>query len=171
MSESDVNKIILLGRVIREPDFKITKTGARRGRFLLVTNETWWDRECNLKRQKTVAHMVVVYGEHLLRVVEKCVHRGARVYCEGQLDIRRWKPKDGSIESWTVETVIQGWSGRITVLDFAGYEPASHDLDEVDEPPTFLSIKRSAAKYGDGTDTNTIDAGLSWLAQPKEQSQ
>jgi len=117
--QGDVNKVILVGRVVRGPAIRTTKTGVPQAVFTLSTTEVWIDKPSNEKRSKTVHHKIVVYGV-LVGVVEKCVYVGGRLYLEGQLEIRRWTDKkDGApTESWTCEVIIQGWSGRLTVLDF-----------------------------------------------------
>jgi len=158
MATGDVNKIILVGRVVREPETKLTKRGDRRMRFLVQTNEQWWDKDANEKRTKTVTHLVVVYGKTLTAIVGKCVSRGVLVYVEGQLDIRKWKSPADASESWTVEVVVSGWGGRITVLDFNDASPfpfPHEDKDEEPAPP--LSIKTSVEK---DTDTSGLERFL-----------
>jgi len=109
----------------------------------------------------------------LLRVVEKCIRRGAYLYIEGQLDIRKWKAKNSPIESWTCETVVHGWSGRISVLDFGGDIASYHnrDLDDFEEPPTPLSIKRSMAKHDSAMVDDVDDSGLQrFLGEPDDHA-
>src|SRR5262249_8619164 len=112
MAAGGLNKAMLIGHVSCEPKINVTKGGVRQAFFILAATEEWF-------------HRVVVYGP-LVSVVEKCVHQGARVYVEGAIETRRWVTKDGTptAESWTVEIVVQGWSGRLTVLDFANGAPA-----------------------------------------------
>jgi len=140
--------------------------------FILSTRERWYDKPSNEKREKTVFHRIIVYGDAMIRVVEKCIHKGARIYIEGQVDIRKWVGRDGqSTESLTCEVVVQGWSGRITVLDFHD-GPARHTADvgdDLGDSPVPLSIKRSAAKYGDAAtdaepEAGKIDSNLPFLA-------
>jgi len=158
MADADVNKVILIGRVVREPVIKPTRAGVPQAFFVLSTQERWFDKPSNTKRERTTLFRVIVYGDSLIRVVEKCVHRGARLYIEGGVSIRTWVGKDGqSTESLTCEIVVQGWSGRLTVLDFADElarpEPADVE-DDLGDSPVPLSIKRSLAKFGDGLDAD-----------------
>jgi len=171
--EGGLNKATLIGVVTCDPKINITKQGAKQAFFTLATTEVWTDKATNQKRAKTITHRIVVYTNQLISIVEKCIRKGARAYIEGQIETRRWVSRDGTpTESMTVEIVVTGWSGRITVLDFAGNFTAARSSiiteDDLDAS-TPLSIKRSSAKYGDGTDT--IDSSLPWLAQQKEQSQ
>jgi len=113
--------------------------------FDLTTSEIWFDKPTNERRERTVLHKIAVYGP-LVKVVQKCVRKGARVYVEGQIETRRWVGKDGSPgKTWTTEIIVQGWSGRLTILDFANGEPAAKTEADADD----FAASRSTAKYGD----------------------
>jgi single-strand DNA-binding protein len=164
--EGDVNKAILVGRVVRGPAIHTTKAGIPRAVFDITTTETWIDKATNKRNERVFPHRIVAYGP-LVRVVEKCIRHGARVYIEGQIETRRWASKDGSRgENWTTEIMVQGWSGRITILDFSGELVRSEPDDAEDAPdaaPVPLSIKRPAAENGDD-----VDSGLHrFLSEPQ----
>src|SRR5262245_52204143 len=155
MSAGDVNKAILVGRVARDPEIRMTKVGVPQAAFDITTTEIWFDKPTNERREKTASHRIVVYGP-MVKVVEKCVRKGARLYLEGQIETRRWVGKDGSPgENWTTEIVVQGWSGRVTVLDFAD-GPARVKADADDDGPDNNS---PSDKHLD-----KIDSNLPWLA-------
>jgi len=170
MSAGGVNIAILVGRATSDPTTRVVKGGVPQAVFNMATNEVYFDKQTNERREKIISHRVVVYGP-LANAVGKCVRRQCLVFVQGQIETRRWVGKDGSRgENWTTEIIVQGWSGRVTVLDFAGElvrsEPEQVE-DELSDSPTPLSIKRSAAKYGDA---DMIDANLSFMAQQKEQT-
>ena len=174
MSAGGVNRAILVGHVVSGPQSRTTKAGVVQTIFDLVTVESWYDRETNARREKSIRHRIVAYGP-IASTVSKIVRKGARLFVEGQIETRRWKDRNGQpTENWTVEIIVSGWSGQITVLDFHDGQPASVrpdgqsvsvrtqlvDDDHLVDAPTPLSIKRSHSKYGDNTDdTNT--SGLS----------
>jgi single-strand DNA-binding protein len=175
MAAGGVNIAILVGRATSDPTVRVVKGGVAQAVFNMTTNEVWFDKETDQRREKVIGHKVVVYGP-LVRAVEKCVRRGSLVFVQGQIETRRWVSKDGSRgENWTTEIIVQGWSGRVTVLDFAG-ELARAEPEEVEdgytEPePTPLSIKRSAAKYGDGLGSDdTETSGLSRFLQTPDDA-
>jgi single stranded DNA-binding protein len=170
MAAGDVNKVILVGRVTRGPIIKPTKAGVPQAVFGLSTTEIWFDKATDSKRERTTQHRIVVYGGPLVTTVEKCVHVNARVYIEGTLEIRRWVGKDGTpTQNWTCEVVVMGWSGRITVLNFAD-ELTRAEADGFDAPDAAPApLSRSAARYGDADDTET--SGLSrFLQEPDDQA-
>ena len=153
MAAGDVNKVILVGRVARGPIIKPTKAGVPQAVFGLSTTEIWFDKATDSKRERAIQHKIVVYGVPLVKTVEKCIQPGARVYIEGTLEVRRWANKDGSPgQNWTCEVVVQGWSGRITVLNFADElaRPELHDAED----------DLASDKHPDKIDTTN----LPWLA-------
>jgi single-strand DNA-binding protein len=171
MSAGSVNKAILIGRAFHGPESRTTSAGVPQAVFGLATNEIWFDKATNEKREKTIFHRVVVYGP-LAKVVGKYLRKGARVYVEGQIETRRWKGKDGQPgENWTTEIIVQGWSGQLTILDHPKDEPTALSVNDgandLADARTPQSIKRSRAKYGDlddAPDQDHIDRGLPFLA-------
>lgn|SRR5262249_17972401 len=154
MSAGGVNIAILVGRAVSNPVIRVTKGGISQAVFHMTTTEIWFDRETNERREKIISHRVVVYGT-LVRAVEKCVSKGCLVFVQGGIETRRWVSKDGApTESWVVEIVVQGWSGRLTVLDFANGAPARATFveDDLDASPS--------DKHPDKIDTTN----LPWLA-------
>jgi len=165
MAQGGLNKALLIGVVISNPEMRTTRAGAQQAMFRMTTTETWFDKETNEKREKTLSHKIVVYSPPLIKIVSRCVRKGARVLVEGNIETRRWTAKDGTVtDSWVTDIVVQGWSGRLTILDFAPDHVAA------DAPPKPLSIATSRAKYGDDTDaapdqeSDKINPALSWLA-------
>src|SRR5262249_54018916 len=115
-----------------DPRIAVVK-GLSQAVFNMTTNEVWYDKETNERREKIISHRIVVYGP-LTRAIEKCVRRGSLIFVQGQIETRRWVGKDGSPgENWTTEIIVQGWSGRVTVLGFSGElarsTAAADDLD------------------------------------------
>src|SRR5262249_933075 len=170
MSAGGVNIAILVGRATSDPATRVVKGGVSQAIFGMTTREVWVDKQTDEKREKAIHHRVVVYGP-LVRASEKRVRRGSLVVGQGQIETSRWVGKDGSpSENWTTEIVGQGWSGRVTVLDFAGELARSTATSEADLGPTPLSVRRSSAKYGDGLDdapdqeSSKIDSNLPFLA-------
>jgi single-strand DNA-binding protein len=153
MSAGGVNIAILVGRATSDPTVRVVKGGVAQAVFNMTTNEVYFNKETNERREKVMPHRVVVYGP-LANAVGKCVRKGCLVFVQGQIETRRWVGKDGSRgENWTTEIVCQGWSGRVTVLAFAGeLVRAEADAEDFGASPTPLSIARSAARYGDGLD-------------------
>jgi len=99
---SGVNKVILVGRLGKDPEVRHLENGATVANFSMATSETYKDRNTGEKRETTEWHNVVLW-RGLAEVVEKYVKKGDMIYIEGKLKTRSWE-KDG-VTRYTTEVV------------------------------------------------------------------
>lgn len=111
-----VNKVILVGNVGREPEIRTTQDGREIANLSLATSETWKDRSTGERRERTEWHRVVAFSDGLVNVIKNYVHKGTKLYIEGQLQTRKWQDQSGQ-EKYTTEVVLQGYNGVLTMLD------------------------------------------------------
>ncbi len=112
---SSLNKVTLIGRVGKDPEIRNAGNGKPIASFSLATSETWKDKQ-GQKQEKTEWINVVVFSEGLVGVVEKYVHKGSKIFIEGQLQTRKWQDKDGS-DRYTTEVVLQNFKSNLILLD------------------------------------------------------
>jgi single-strand DNA-binding protein len=91
---SSVNKVILLGRLGRDPELRYTQSGQPVADFTLATNETWNDRE-GKRQERTEWHRVVAWGK-LAELCGQYLNKGRQAYIEGRLQTREWNDRDGN---------------------------------------------------------------------------
>lgn len=101
---SSVNKVILVGRLGRDPDVRSTATGKKVVNFTLATDEIWTDAG-GQRQQRTEWHRIVVWGKQT-DACESYLSKGRLVYVEGRLQTREWQDKDGNKRT-SVEVVAQ----------------------------------------------------------------
>lgn len=89
-----VNKVILLGRLGRDPEIKYTSNGSAVCTLNLATSETWNDKASGQKQERTEWHRVVVWGK-LAELCNQYLTKGRQAYVEGRLQTRSWDDKDG----------------------------------------------------------------------------
>lgn len=99
---SGVNKVILVGRLGKDPEVRHLENGATVANFSMATSETYKDRQTGEKREQTEWHNVVLW-RGLAEVAEKYVKKGDMIYVEGKLRTRSWE-KDG-VTRYTTEVV------------------------------------------------------------------
>jgi single-strand DNA-binding protein len=88
-----VNKVILVGRLGRDPEMRYTSAGQAVCNFSLATDETYRDR--NGERQKrTEWHKVVVWAKQA-EIAQQYLKKGSLVYVEGRIQSRQWDDKEG----------------------------------------------------------------------------
>jgi single-strand DNA-binding protein len=88
-----VNKVILVGRLGRDPETRYTGGGQAVANFSLATDETYKDR--NGERQKrTEWHKIVVWGKQA-EIAQQYLKKGSLVFIEGRIQTREWNDKEG----------------------------------------------------------------------------
>src|SRR5688500_1080302 len=99
---SGVNKVILIGRLGKDPDVRNLENGATVANFTLATSESYKDRTTGEKKEVTEWHNVVLW-RGLAEISQKYLRKGDMVYIEGKLRTRSWE-KEG-VTRYTTEVV------------------------------------------------------------------
>ena len=140
---SSVNKVILVGRLGRDPEVRYTADGTPVATFTMATSETRKNKD-GTKNEKTEWHRIVAWRK-LGEISGEYLKKGRLVYIEGSIQSREFEGRDG-VKRRTYEIVAsamkmlgQGGGGgpddrRTTEF----HEPADADFpperDEEDIP-------------------------------------
>src|SRR3954469_2942849 len=89
-----INKVILVGRLGRDPEMKYTSGGTPFCRFSIATDDNWTDKGSGEKQERTEWHSVVVW-DRLAEICNQYLTKGRLVYIEGSLQTREWDDKEG----------------------------------------------------------------------------
>lgn len=114
-----VNKVILVGNLGRDPEIRAAQDGSKVASFSVATSETWKDRVSGEKKDRTEWHRIVVFNPNLCDICEKYLHKGSKVYLEGQLQTRKWQDQSGA-ERYTTEVILGRFRGELALLDAKG---------------------------------------------------
>lgn len=108
---SGVNKVILVGRLGKDPEVKYTSAGKALCNINMATSNKYKDGSGEWK-EKTEWHKVVVWGK-LAEVCGEYLKKGSQIYMEGSLQTRSWD-KDGETKYATevVGTTMQMLDSR-----------------------------------------------------------
>jgi len=99
MSKS-LNKVILIGRLGKDPELKYAANGNAYARFGVATSDTYKNKE-GQDVERTEWHNVTVWGK-LSEICAQYLKKGSRIYMEGRL--RTYvDPKDDSKKHTGVE--------------------------------------------------------------------
>lgn len=105
-----LNKVMIIGRLGRDPELRYTQSGAPVASLNIATDESYTDRDGN-KVDRTEWHRVSVFQ----RQAENCANyltKGSLVYVEGSLQTRKWQDQQGQ-DRYTTEIKAQ----RVQFLD------------------------------------------------------
>ena len=130
-----VNKVILVGNLGKDPDVRRTTSGDPIVNFTLATSETWRDKASGERKERTEWHRVVIFNENLAKVAEQYLHKGSKVYVEGQLQTRKWTDKEGN-EKYTTEVVLSRFRGELQMLDSRSDSSSSRESLSAQEGPS-----------------------------------
>lgn len=100
----NVNKVLLVGRLTRDPEIRTTPTGQSVASISIATNRFWKDKN-GQKQDQTEFHNVVLWGR-LAEITGQYLTKGQEAYIEGRLQTRKYTGKDG-IERRTTEVVAE----------------------------------------------------------------
>jgi single-strand DNA-binding protein len=89
-----VNKVILLGRLGRDPEIRNLENGATVANFSIATSEVYYDRN-KQKQEKTEWHRIVMWRRNA-EIAEKYLKKGDLIYVEGKLRTRSFEDKDNN---------------------------------------------------------------------------
>jgi len=81
---SDINRVILIGRLVRNPELKSTNGGSYLCRFTLASNHSTYNRETKESKDKVGFFPCTVWGKQA-ETVNKYVTKGQRICVEGHL--------------------------------------------------------------------------------------
>ena len=97
-----VNRVILVGRLGRDPETRYISSGQPVCHFSLATDETYKDRSGE-RQKRTEWHRIVAWGKKA-EFAQKYLQKGSLVYIEGSIRTSQWDDKEGQKRT-TVEIV------------------------------------------------------------------
>ena len=133
-----VNKVILVGNCVVDPEMRHSHAGDPIAHLRLATNESWKDKNTGEKKESVEYHRVVIFGK-VAEIAEKYLRKGSKVYIEGKIQTRKWTDKAGA-DKYTTEIVLSGFDGKLVMLGGkedspGGYERAKPEPDLDDTAP------------------------------------
>ena len=88
-----LNKVILIGRLGREPELRYMPNGEAVCNFSIATSETWNDSN-GQRVERTEWHNITMYRK-LAEIAGQYLTKGSQVYLEGKIQSRKYQGKDG----------------------------------------------------------------------------
>lgn len=119
----NVNKVILVGRLTRDPEIRTTPSGQSVASFGMATNNFWTDKS-GAKQERTEFHNIVLWGR-LAEIAGQYLTKGQECFIEGRLQTREYTAKDGT-QRRTTEIVGENMQlgNRAQGSSYGGARPA-----------------------------------------------
>ncbi|HEV8383588.1 MAG TPA: single-stranded DNA-binding protein [Candidatus Acidoferrales bacterium] len=136
-----VNKVILVGRLGRDPESRFTPSGQPVCNFSLATDRSYKDRNGQTQKQ-TEWHKIVVWGK-LAEICQKYLKKGAQVFIEGRIQSRQWEDQQG--QKRTAFEIIANEMRMLGSRGDAGAHAGPAGSAAADEPHLVPSAAEGAA--------------------------
>ncbi|MFZ0213071.1 MAG: single-stranded DNA-binding protein [Candidatus Acidiferrales bacterium] len=126
-----MNKVILVGRLGRDPETRFTGGGQAVANFTLATDSTYKDRSGE-RQKRTEWHRIVVWSK-LAEICQQYLKKGSLVYIEGRLQTREWDDKSGQKRTTTeiVASEMRMLGSRSDAHPSAAHEPEAAPSDDM----------------------------------------
>lgn len=144
MSARGINKVIVVGRLGKDPEVRYIPNGGAVANLQVATSETWRDKQTGEIREQTEWHRVVLFGK-LAEVAGEYLRKGAQVYIEGQLRTRSWE--DNGITRYVTEILVKT-TGTMQMLGSAPQQnaQAQPQPQQNGQPQSADATKKGGAK-------------------------
>ncbi len=93
MATRSLNKVLLIGNLVRDPELRYTPQNTAVANFTIATNRSWTNNDGS--EQESVEFTRCVAWGKLAEIVEQILKKGRKVYVEGRLQTREWEGQDG----------------------------------------------------------------------------
>ncbi len=110
-----LNKVMLIGRLGKDPEVRSAQNGNKIVSFSLATGDQWTDKQSGERQERTEWHRVVIFNEQIAGVAERFLSKGSMVHLEGALQTRKWTDNAG-VERYSTEIVLARYRGELTLL-------------------------------------------------------
>ena len=128
----DLNKVMIIGRLTKNPELRSTPSGQNVTSFSLATNRVFKDVQ-GQKQERVEFHNIVAWGK-LAEICSQYLSKGRRAYVEGRLQTRDWVGQEG-VRRYSTEIIAE----NMIILDSpdrqGGTRTFQRDESSTNQPP------------------------------------
>lgn len=128
-------KVILIGNLGSDPEVRYTTNSTAVANVSLATSKKWKDKDGE-QQERTEWHSLVFWGKKA-EVAGEYLHKGSKVFIEGELQTRDWEDKEG-VKRYKTEVVVNEFKfldAKKSGSNYDGYEPPVKGSPEDDDIP------------------------------------
>ena len=97
-----MNKIMLIGRLGKDPELNVTAEGTPITKFSLAVNR--YTKTSTGERKEETDWFNIVAWRQLAETCERYLHKGSKIYIEGRLTQRKYTDREG-VQRMSVEVI------------------------------------------------------------------
>lgn len=137
----DLNKVMLIGRLTRNPESRTTPQGVTVCNFSVATSRTW-KNDRGESQDRTEFHNIVAW-RRLGEICAQYLTKGRQVYLEGHLETRSWDDKNSGQKRYRTEIIADNMimlGGKSDSGSSAGTDTgAQSEMQEVKPSPAMVA--------------------------------
>ncbi|HKO54296.1 MAG TPA: single-stranded DNA-binding protein [Thermoanaerobaculia bacterium] len=111
---ASVNRVILIGRLGKDPEVRSTPSGSNVAKFTIATDERYTDRNGE-RQERTEWHNIVAWGK-LAEICGQYLKKGKLVYIDGSIRTDSWDDKESGQKKYRTEII----ANNMQMLDRRG---------------------------------------------------
>ena len=100
-----VNRVILVGRLGKDPEIRSLPSGTSVTKFSLATDERFTDKN-GQKQERTEWHNIVAWGK-LAEICGQYLRKGKLVYIDGSIRTDSWDDKETGVKKYRTEIIAK----------------------------------------------------------------
>jgi len=139
---SGVNKVILIGRLGKDPETRAFEGNVKKTSFPLATSEVRKDKEGN-KIETTEWHNIVCW-RNLAEIAEQFLTKGKLIYLEGKIRTRSWE--DNGIKKYVIEIEASTFT-MLGTKDES--KPTETQIQNLPPPPVAEKVPETEPDFSD----------------------
>lgn len=102
---SDLNRVVLIGRLTRDAELRYTPSGTGVANFSLANNRTY---VADGEKKEDVSYFDCIAWSKLGEIITEYCKKGQKIAVEGRLQQRRWDDQEGNKRS-KIEMVVENF--------------------------------------------------------------
>lgn len=149
---SSFNKVIILGRLTRDPDLRMTPSGNHICKFGVATSRKFKLSDGSMKEETTFID-IDAFGKQA-EVVSKFFTKGRQIFIEGRLRFDQWEANSGEKRN-KLTIVLEGFQFIDSVRDSqqnsepSAYKSTSENTFKSEPAPAFTSSQTEDNDFSD----------------------
>jgi single-strand DNA-binding protein len=122
------NKVILIGRITKDPELRNLPNGTAVTKFGLATNHVFKNK-AGEKVETAQFHNCVAFGR-TAETISQYVKKGQEICVEGRIDYKSWDKKDGTGKAYATEIIVENMQMGQKAREKDGLEPKTQERPE-----------------------------------------
>lgn len=102
---NDLNRVILIGRLTKDPELRYTPAGTGVANFSLANNRSY---STGGEKKEDVSYFDCIAWSKLGEIINEHCKKGQKLAVDGRLQQRRWDDQDGKKQS-KIEMVVENF--------------------------------------------------------------